>query len=286
MFEYNEESQLYWIRKDTFEIPLKFELVGIILGLAIYNNHILDIHLPLAFYKKLINRKVTLDDFEQINPQVAKSMRNLLNYDKEDLKEVMCLTFIADYESWGAKVCEELKEDGRNIDVTLENKEEYVELYIDFMMNKSIDKWFSSFKLGFEKCCGGEILSILEPEDLEMIICGSEVLDFEELKKSAVYQDGYHSESQAIKFFWEVLGQFTEEEKKKFLFFTTGCNKAPINGLKDLKLYISRHTDNDELLPSAHTCFNHLLLPDYSTVDILREKLVMAIQNSEGFGLM
>jgi len=127
---------------------------------------------------------------------------------------------------------------------------------------------------------------MIEPEDLEMLICGSKILDFEELKKAAVYQDGYHSESQAVKFFWEVLGEFTEEEKKKFLFFTTGCDKAPINGLKDLKLYISRHTANNELLPSAHTCFNHLLLPDYVTVDILKEKLTIAINNAEGFGLL
>lgn len=54
MFDYNEESKLYWFKKDTFEIPLKFELIGIILGLAIYNGHILDIHFPLAVYKKLL----------------------------------------------------------------------------------------------------------------------------------------------------------------------------------------------------------------------------------------
>mmetsp|Transcript_24395 Transcript_24395/g.21642 ORF Transcript_24395/g.21642 Transcript_24395/m.21642 type:complete len:120 (+) Transcript_24395:779-1138(+) len=119
-----------------------------------------------------------------------------------------------------------------------------------------------------------------------MIICGSKILDFEELQKSVVYQDGYHSESQSVKYFWEVLSEFEEDEKKKFLFFTTGCDKAPINGLKDLKLFISRHTDNNELLPSAHTCFNHLLLPDYTSAEILREKLLIAINNSEGFGML
>lgn len=119
-----------------------------------------------------------------------------------------------------------------------------------------------------------------------MIICGSKILDFDELKKSAVYQDGYQEDSSAIQYFWAVIDQFSEDEKKKFLFFCTGCDKAPINGLKDLKLYISRHTDNDELLPSAHTCFNHLLLPDYSSAEILRKKLLIAINNAEGFGLM
>jgi hypothetical protein len=84
MFDYNEESHLYWIKKDTFESPLKFELVGIILGLAIYNGNILDIHFPLALFKKLLNRKLTFEDFAQYDIQVAKSLRSILNYDKED----------------------------------------------------------------------------------------------------------------------------------------------------------------------------------------------------------
>ena len=38
-------------------------------------------------------------------------------------------------------------------------------------------------------------------------------------------------------------------------------------------------------LPTAHTCFNHLLLPEYSGEATLRERLVTAINNAEGFGL-
>jgi len=151
MFEYNSESQLFWISRNSFEIPLKFELVGIILGLAIYNNHILDIHLPLAFYKKLLGKRVNLDDFEQYDPQVGKSLRAILNYDKEDFEEVMNLTFTVDYDSWGEKLSKELVENGSEINVTLENKEEYIDKYIHFLMDESVDKYFRSFKEGFEK---------------------------------------------------------------------------------------------------------------------------------------
>lgn len=51
MFDYNQESHLYWFKQDTFESPLKFELTGVILGVAIYNGNILDVHFPLAVYK-------------------------------------------------------------------------------------------------------------------------------------------------------------------------------------------------------------------------------------------
>ena len=55
MFIYNEEHRFYWINGDSIESPIKFELVGIILGLAIYNGVILDVHFPMVIYKKLMS---------------------------------------------------------------------------------------------------------------------------------------------------------------------------------------------------------------------------------------
>lgn len=72
---------------------------------------------------------------------------------------------------------------------------------------------------------------ILKPAELELIICGSQVLDLVELEKSARYQDGFEESSETIKHFWEVVHSFSQEEKKKFLSFLTGCDRAPIDGL-------------------------------------------------------
>jgi ubiquitin-protein ligase E3 A len=76
------------------------------------------------------------------------------------------------------------------------------------------------------------------------------------------------------------------EEKKKLLFFSTGSDRAPIGGLSKMTFIIARHGTGDERLPSAHTCFNHLLLPEYRSKEKLQERLLTAISNSEGFGLM
>jgi hypothetical protein len=89
-----------------------------------------------------------------------------------------------------------------------------------------------------------------------------------------------------VTWFWEILQEMNEDQKKKFLTFTTGCNRAPINGLASLPLYIGREGPDSDRLPSSHTCFNHLLIPEYSSKDKLREKILIAINNSEGFGLM
>lgn len=78
----------------------------------------------------------------------------------------------------------------------------------------------------------------------------------------------------------------TEEQKKRLLFFATGSDRVPIKGLHTLPFVLSRNGTGDDRLPSAHTCFNHLLVPEYSSEGVLREKLLMAIANAEGFGLM
>jgi len=67
-----------------------------------------------------------------------------------------------------------------------------------------------------------------------LIVCGSQVLDFLELEKSSRYQDGYEENSETIKHFWQIVHSLSIEEKKKFLSFLTGCDRAPIDGLGNL----------------------------------------------------
>ncbi len=61
MFNYNEETRTFWFNPETFEPPIKFELIGFILGLALYNLVILDVHLPKVIYRKLLGQKPTLE---------------------------------------------------------------------------------------------------------------------------------------------------------------------------------------------------------------------------------
>ena len=84
---------------------------------------------------------------------------------------------------------------------------------------------------------------------------------------------------------WSIVHELSEEDKKKFLFFCTGSDRVPIKGLGNLEFVIGRCADSDRL-PSAHTCFNHLLLPDYSSREKLKKYLITALANNKGFGLM
>ena len=135
------------------------------------------------------------------------------------------------------------------------------------------------------RVCGGAAIELFTAEELELLVCGNPTLDFEALEKVTHYDDGFEEDSPVIKHFWEVVHGFTEEEKRLLLKFATGSDRAPINGLSSLTFVISKNGTDAERLPTSHTCFNHLLLPEYGTKEILEEKLRTAINQAEGFGL-
>ena len=130
---------------------------------------------------------------------------------------------------------------------------------------------------------------ILTPDDLEQLICGQRTLDFNELKKYCIYANGFTPQSPMVKWFWEImLEEWNDEQRRALLSFTTGSDRAPVNGLKAMKFYFIKDNENasDQKLPTSHTCFNQLVVPEYSSKDILRSKLQAAIENSTGFGLV
>ena len=54
-----------------------------------------------------------------------------------------------------------MKENGENINVTNENRQEYVDLYFDWLVNKSIETQFKYFKNGFFKVVTGDAIKVL-----------------------------------------------------------------------------------------------------------------------------
>ena len=82
-----------------------------------------------------------------------------------------------------------------------------------------------------------------------------------------------------------MIGRLNNDEKKSFLKFVTGSDRAPIGGLANLRVIVQRDGADSNKLPTSHTCFNTLLLPSYRSSDKLEDRLRLAILNAEGFGL-
>ena len=179
----------------------------------------------------------------------------------------------------------ELKSGGKEIEVTAENREEYVGLYVNWILTDSISAQFEAFKAGFNRVMGGTTIALLRPEELELLVCGTPHLNFHELESVARYEGGFDAKHPIVRAFWETVHEMPCESQRKLLMFVTGSFKAPIGGLAKLSLMIQRAGPDSNQLPTSRTCFNTLLLPEYESKAKLRERLMTAISECQGFGL-
>uniref|UniRef100_A0A669C5C7 HECT and RLD domain containing E3 ubiquitin protein ligase 4 n=1 Tax=Oreochromis niloticus TaxID=8128 RepID=A0A669C5C7_ORENI len=282
MFRYYEESRLIWFSNKTFEDIDLFNLIGVICGLAIYNLTIVELNFPLALYKKLLKKKPTLEDLKELMPDVGRSLQQLLDYTEDDLEETFCLNFTITEENYGATEVFELVPNGENINVNMSNRQDFVNAYVDYVFNTSVAPLFECFYAGFHKVCGGKVLELFQPNELQAMVIGNTNYDWMELEK---YKGEYWTDHPTIRLFWEVFHDLPLEKKKQFLLFLTGSDRIPILGMKSLKLVIQPTGGGEHYLPVAHTCFNLLDLPKYTSLEMLREKLLQAIDHNQGFNL-
>jgi len=287
MFLEYEETNTIWFRSQSFEEDSYFFLIGMLCGLAIYNFTIINLPFPLALYKKLLSgdNSFSLSDISELSPRLAKSLQDLLDYTEDDLEEVFCLNFSITESHFGEVISVPLKNNGEEINVTQENKADYVKLYIDYILNTSCTKPFEAFKKGFLRVIGGGVLDLFHPQELMGLVVGNQNYQWDELERNCTYKNGYTTDSATVLFFWQVFMELTEENKKKFLMFLTGSDRIPLRGMESVKIYIQK-TEGTGHLPVAHTCFNLLDLPCYDTKEKLKFKLLQAIECNMGFGLV
>ncbi|KAJ2487974.1 hypothetical protein EV174_000211 [Coemansia sp. RSA 2320] len=288
IFKANEESQYHWFTPQTNPTTDALEemrLTGQLIGLAVYNAVILDIHLPPAMYKKLLGIPVDRDDLREVDPALHHGLTQLTLLSTEEL-EFLERTFEVEYDDMGKLCTFELIPNGASTLVTAENRDMFIDKYVDFVFNSSCAKQFAEFKTGFDRICGMSYVRFMRPPELELLVCGCSDLDFGALEGSTIYDGGYSKHTLVIKHFWKVVGEFSDELKRKLLFFATSSDRVPIGGLSKLHFVIAKNGGDSDRLPTSHTCFNVLLLPEYSTIEKLRERLLTAIHNSEGFGMI
>ncbi|KAL4693416.1 hypothetical protein H8957_002660 [Semnopithecus entellus] len=285
MFTYYQDSNLLWFSDTCFVEHNWFHLIGITCGLAIYNSTVVDLHFPLALYKKLLNVKPGLEDLKELSPTEGRSLQELLDYPGEDVEETFCLNFTICRESYGVIEQKKLIPGGDNVTVCKDNRQEFVDAYVNYVFQISVHEWYTAFSSGFLKVCGGKVLELFQPSELRAMMVGNSNYNWEELQETAIYKGDYSATHPTVKLFWETFHEFPLEKKKKFLLFLTGSDRIPIYGMASLQIVIQSTASGEEYLPVAHTCYNLLDLPKYSSKEILSARLTQALDNYEGFSL-
>ncbi|XP_053992343.1 uncharacterized protein LOC128883722 [Hylaeus volcanicus] len=283
--EFNHPNPLSHVNPDHLCF---FKFVGRVIGKAIYDGHHLASYFTRSFYKQMLGRKSSPSDAECIDPELYKSLQMLLSHNIADLG--LDLHFSTDIDEFGQNKIIDLLPNGQRIPVTEENKQEYVKLLCEHKISHGIRTQTESFLEGFHELIPPKFLTIFDDKELELLISGISFVDIEDLRANTVYH-GYQATSPQIYWFWNLLEEMDQNTLATFLQFVTGTSRVPLGGFRELMgvcgpQLFSIHRDYDETrLPSAHTCFNQLDLPQYSSMEILKEKILKAIfEGSEGFG--
>lgn len=193
MFYCDDESFLLWFKPFSKADLLDFYYAGVIVGLAMNNFSIINLHFPLAFYKKLVDMPVTFDDFAELKPSIASNLSKMMAYTGEDFEQV----FFQSFSVFVDDVEHEIIPHGKDISVTQENKEEFKRLYVEFHLSACISAQFLNFKKGFKDVCSGKSLSLFVPEELRIVIQGADTIDLDLLKEISSYQ-GFSSSDPII----------------------------------------------------------------------------------------
>ncbi|CAG9335559.1 unnamed protein product [Blepharisma stoltei] len=269
-----------------------FNFVGRIIGKAICDGYSLDLYFTRSFYKHILGQQVNYQDMEDLDPDFYKSLKYLLgiNLNDSDLHEYY---FALEEEEFGKLEVKELIPGGKTIRVTEANKMEYIKLLCHMKMTKNILKQINAFLEGFYEIVPKQLISIFDSKELELLISGLPEIDIEDFKANTEYHN-YTKTTPVIVWFWEVLEEFSHEERAEFLQFVTGSSKVPLEGFKSLPgmggiqlFQIHKSFTDTDRLPTAHTCMNQLDLPEYPSKEILRSKLKLACsEGKEGFGFI
>lgn len=300
------EDMSYWINpvssEKTTDHLVYFRLAGILVGKALFEGLVMDVHLALPLLKHVLGIPISFSDLEFLDDELHRNCQWLK---KSTNVENLCLTFSVMLEN-GQEI--DLKENGRNIDVTDENKEEYLTLVLEHRMLDSIAEQLQEFLSGIYDVVPKALLSVFDYQELELMLCGIPTIDIDDWKANAHIRFIKDEDSKKLKitterqeevvgWFWTVVESMAPEERARLLQFATGTSRVPVEGFRGLTSssgiihqftiqLVLRGDSAAGLFPKAHTCFNRIDLPMYQSMEELERYLTMVSQMEIlGFGL-
>ncbi|CAH0702163.1 unnamed protein product [Spodoptera exigua] len=275
-----------------------FELAGKLVGKCVYESalggayrQLVRARLTRSFLAQLIGLRVHYKYFEQDDPELYLSkIKYVLETDLDSGDSVPELYFADDvYDSSGRLVeTHDLLPNGSTIRVRNCNKISYLDALAQWRLAARVRAETEAFLRGLGVLVPDNLLAIFDENELELLLCGTGELSVQDWRAHALVQGAGRDWERVLAWFWAALSSFTTEERARLLQFTTGCSQLPPGGFQELNpRFQITAAPNFGALPTAHTCFNQLCLPDYDSYEQLVHALLWAInEGGEGFGMI
>ncbi|XP_038067988.1 E3 ubiquitin-protein ligase HECTD3-like [Patiria miniata] len=270
-----DNSNVYrdmYVPNPSCKLFAKYEWIGLLMGACLRSKEHLVLALPSFIWKLLAGERVTwTKDFKTVDDAAVKLLESFQRMDKETYEanfasELTFTTMLSDQSEV------ELVTKGSEVNVTYEDRLEYCRLVQAARMDENKEQ-VESMRQGLLRVVPQAVLDLLTWQELEKKICGDPEISVAALRKTTFFEDLGQSDTR-VKYLWEAMTNFTNEDRSRFLRFVTGRRRLPT------PLYICPgRGENTDSLPESSTCSNTLFLPNYSSAKLAEEKLRYAAYN-------
>ena len=301
MFQRSDTDEIGFIIKPNLypsqELLNKYYFIGRVLAKALLENLTVNCCFNKVIYQLILGEKIQLNDLVFIDRPLYKSMKHLVSM-KEECGENIALCeiyFTFDYEDESGRFLQEdLIPNGRNILVTQDNLDEYIDKRIEYY-TKSQLSGIKEIIRGINTIFPVDYLKIFSSDQLGLLINGTPFIDTEDWRMNTKYKN-YQDYDNVIINFWDIISNLSQEDLSNFLLFCTGSSRVPIGGFKSLEsnrgqispfeIVRTEYYDGKKNFLRAHTCFNRLDLPNFPDKEKLNEAVRFALENEVlGFGI-
>jgi hypothetical protein len=257
-----------------------FRFLGQLMGMAMRTGVMLSIDLPSFFWKPLVGLTPQSQDIRDID----HSFHTVLKYLKTCSPEVFEGESRTIFDHFQTTLSDKsktlLKPGGDSLEVTYDNRLEYCRLAEAARCNES-SLQMAEIRRGLADFVPLSLLSMFTWQDLQWRVCGRPQIDLKLLKRHTEYAEGLTPTTPHIRYFWQVLRSFSQEDRRAFVRFAWAQERLPADDQEfarsQTRMMIKQGPTSDQVFPTADTCFFNLSLPVYSSPDILRERLLFAI---------
>lgn len=203
------------------------------MGRALFDQQLIQGHLVRHLYKHILGWPITFEDLENQDNEYYQSLKTFTTM--EDISD-MCLDFTITEETLGVRTDIELIPGGKDMEVTKENLSQYLEAILKYRMLDRTKAQINELLLGFFDVIPEPALTVLDPSELELILCGLPTINMDDWECNTKYTGDLKEDDQVVKWFWEVVrDDFDQEMKARLLQFVTGTSGVPSRGFSVLQ---------------------------------------------------
>jgi ubiquitin-protein ligase E3 C len=299
-------------RQHISDMLQRYEFLGRIIGKCLYEGILVDVNFAPFFLRKWAltggeghapnesSYRPTLNDLRDLDEGLYQGLHKLKIYsgDVEDfsLNFTVTDTIVTDHSTSPKKttaIDKELKPNGANLSVTNQNRLVYISYMARHRLQNQPYLQTSAFLRGLRQMVQPSWLSMFNHSELQTLVSGTRTsIDVEDLRRNTIYGGTYvigtdGLEHPTVSFFWKVMKEMSDEERRAVLKFVTSTPRAPLLGFGTLNPRFSiRDGGSDQArLPSTSTCVNLLKLPMYRDEALLKRKLLQSVLSGAGFDL-